>query len=78
MEFFLQTLVKRNVLSQAYMMILQKLLMVAASLSAVNVLAVVRPEICLLSLTLNYTHRHHDVFNTMAIALLFWFLDAWV
>lgn len=76
MEFFLQTLVKRKVLSQAYMMILQKLLMVAASLSAMNVLAVVRPEVCLISLALNYTHRHHDVINTMGIAIAFWLLDA--
>lgn len=78
MEFFLQTLVKRKVLSQAYMIVLQKILMLAASFSAMTVLfgngteqALVRPELCLLSLSLNFVHRHHDVFNTMGIALAF-------
>ena len=83
MEFFLQTLVKRKVLSQSYMLVLQKILMLAASLSAIKVLfcsdgepAVVRPEICLLSLLLNFIHRHHDVLNTIGIALAYCVLDS--
>ena len=83
MEFFLQTLVKRKILSQGYMLVLQKILMLAASLSAIKVLfgsdgepAVVRPEICLLSLTLNFIHRHHEVLNTIGIALAFCVLDS--
>ena len=83
MEFFLQTLVKRKILSQSYMLVLQKILMLAASLSAIKVLfgsdgepAVVRPEICLLSLLLNFIHRHHDVLNTIGIALAYCVFDS--
>ena len=82
MEFFLQTLVKRKVLSQRDMMVLQKILMTAASLSAMKVLfgnhweqAVVRPELCVLSLVLNFIHRHHDVSNTIGIAVAFGIID---
>jgi len=70
MEFFLQTLVKRRVLSQPAMMVLQKLLMAAASLSAASVLATsVRVGVCVASFALNVAHRHHDVTNTLGIAV---------
>jgi hypothetical protein len=95
MEFFLQTLVKRHVLSQRIMLWLQRWLMMAASLGAISVLfqqeppqpqryqqalgypygepggtVVVRWWICLFSLVLNFVHRHHDVVNTMVIAVV--------
>jgi hypothetical protein len=70
MEFFLQTMVKRNVLRQSTMLRLQQGLMVAASLAAMVVFQHVHVWICGLSLVLNFVHRHHDVVNTMAIALL--------
>eukprot|EP00536_Pseudo-nitzschia_multiseries_P013270 jgi/Psemu1/211102/e_gw1.554.43.1 len=71
MEFFLQTLVKRHVLSQSTMMVLQKLLMTAASLSAASVLTTsvrLRVGVCVASFVLNVAHRHHDVVNTLCIA----------
>jgi len=63
-------------------MVLQKILMTAASLSAMKVLfgnhweqVVVRPELCVLSLVLNFIHRHHDVSNTIGIAVAFGIID---
>ena len=57
----------------------------AASLSAIKVTfenptqgAVVRPELCLISMALSFINRHRDVFNTMGIALTFWFLDSYL
>jgi hypothetical protein len=70
MEFFLQTMVKRKVLSQSTMLWLQRGLMLASSLGALVVLKHVYVGICSLSLLFNFVHRHHDVLNTMAIAFL--------
>eukprot|EP00532_Pseudo-nitzschia_australis_P011617 CAMPEP_0168214394 /NCGR_PEP_ID=MMETSP0140_2-20121125/5324_1 /TAXON_ID=44445 /ORGANISM="Pseudo-nitzschia australis, Strain 10249 10 AB" /LENGTH=367 /DNA_ID=CAMNT_0008141347 /DNA_START=146 /DNA_END=1249 /DNA_ORIENTATION=- len=83
MEFFLQTLVKRSLLSQSHMISLQRLLMAAASLAAVNVLLLpekntLRVGICFLSFAMNFVHRHHDVANTMCIAVGFLFWDSFV
>lgn len=71
MEFFLQTLVKKQYLSQAYMLVLQKVLMTAASLSAISVLRVVNIYVAFASLYLNFTRRKKDLWNTVLIAVVF-------
>lgn len=76
MEFFLQTLVKRSVLSQSHMIGLQRLLMASASLAAIRVLFGVRIGVCVVSLGMNFVNRHHDVANTLLIASGFFLLDA--
>ncbi len=67
MEFFLQSLVKRRILTQRYMMILNALLMISASIASMeyNVLGQVRIEAALISLFLSFYNRGHDVLNTM-------------
>ena len=68
MEFFLQSLVKRKVLSQSTMLALNRLLMIVSSLAAIqSIFGIVRWETCVLSLVLNFVNRHHDVLNTMFI-----------
>lgn len=83
MEFFLQSLVKRKtIIRQSEMIWLQRWLMMSASVGATVVLweiivnhddeahgnGMLLPVISTTSLILNFAHRHHDVFNTMAIA----------
>lgn len=71
MEFFLQSLVKRRILSQQHMLWYQRLLIFSATLSSITPLTgTVRVGICFISLALNFCHRHHDVFNTMLIAFI--------
>ena len=72
MEFFLQSLVRRGVLTQRFMMFLNGLLMAASSLAAMdsNVLGQVRIEAALLSLWFNFSNRGHDILNTMATFVL--------
>ena len=68
MEFFLQSLVKRGVMSQRWMMIMNVLLMTSSSLAAVGaVFGRVRVEAVVLSLLLNFGNRGHDIFNTMLV-----------
>lgn len=70
MEFFMQSLVKANILNQIGMLWLQRFLMVVASLSAVVVLRHVNVLICSVSLILNFANRHHDLANTIGIAVV--------
>ena len=71
MEFFLQSLVKRQVvLTQTTMLMLNRWLMLVSTCAAWSVLATLRWELCLASLVLNFVHRYHDVWNTMAIGSL--------
>ena len=70
MEFFLNSLVKRGVLSQRYMMILNGLLMFSASLAAVCVIGSVRLEAAVLSLLFNFGNKGHDVINTLIVACI--------
>ena len=71
MEFFLQSLVKRKVLSHGLMITLQWLLMVSSSLAAIGaVLGRIRYEAVVVSLLLNFLNRHHDVCNTMITYLV--------
>jgi len=75
MEFFLQTLVKRQVMSVKSMFGLQQLLMTVSSMAALRILVqdhVARPAICLVSLLLNFGNRHHDVLNVMVTAGFFY------
>lgn len=62
-EFFLQTLVKRQYMSQRTMLALQQLLMLISSVAALRVLAHVQPYLCVLSLLLNFTRRGREVSN---------------
>ena len=67
MEFFLQSIVKRGILSQRRMMMMNGLLMISSSLAAVGaVFGRVRFEAALISLLLNFANRRHDVWNVMA------------
>mmetsp|Transcript_25553 Transcript_25553/g.38032 ORF Transcript_25553/g.38032 Transcript_25553/m.38032 type:complete len:377 (-) Transcript_25553:27-1157(-) len=72
MEFFLQSLVKRQVLSQKFMMVLNALLMISASIASMekNVLGQVKIEAALISLFLNFYNRGHDVLNTMVTFII--------
>lgn len=76
MEFFLQSLVRRGVLAQRFMMALNVLLMTSSSLAAMdsNVLGQVRIEAALLSLLFNFSNRGHDILNTMATFVLVQFM----
>jgi hypothetical protein len=71
MEFFLQTLVKKNYMSQSTMLSLQKILMSAASLSSTSVLRVINFPAALASLILNFTNRKQDLFNTLLVGVGF-------
>jgi hypothetical protein len=72
MEFFLQSLAKRRVLSQQSMLKLQRILMASASISASYVvLGQVHIGVALASVTLNFINRHHDVANTMLISIMY-------
>lgn len=69
-EFYLQTLVKRHFLGQARMLLLQRALMVLASLAAAQLVwSRVRPLLALLSAALNFVWRKHDVANGALVIL---------
>lgn len=70
-EFYLQTLVKRGLLSQAAMLVYQAALMLMASVTAaVTVWRYVLLPIAALSMALNFANRGHDVFNTAVLILV--------
>lgn len=69
MEFFMQTLVKRKVISQHMMMSLQLILMISSSLAAIDaVLGRVRYGVAFISLAMNFHMRNQDLINTMSIS----------
>lgn len=86
MEFFLQTLVKKDIMTQRKMMILQRILMFAASLPAINLIfmTLINPFIfstslinsifffiiAILSILLNFSNRGQDVFNTFFLLFI--------
>lgn len=70
MEFFLQTLVKKQYITQRYMLGLQLVLMTSASIAAVKVLEVVKIPFAIISLILNFINRKHDVMNSIMIMTL--------
>lgn len=71
MEFFLQTLVKKDFLRQSDMLLLQQVLMTASSIVGAVVLKELNWIVCFASLALNFWNRKHDLFNTMFIALTY-------
>ena len=76
MEFFLQTLVKRRVISQYYMLFLQAVLMLGATLSVISIDFGARwLLIAGFSLMLNFIHRGHDFLNTLVLASIVRFID---
>jgi hypothetical protein len=76
MEFFLQSLVKRGVMSQYSMLTLQWILMISSSLSAIGaVFGRVRLCAFLISLLLNFLNRGHEVVNTMITTLIIGVID---
>jgi hypothetical protein len=70
LEFFMQTLVRRKLLRQAQMLVMNATLMAASSLAALPVLRGVRPELAAASLALNFARRGHDLSNTALVAAL--------
>ena len=77
-EFFLQTLVKKDHMSQITMLILQTLLMLACSIVAIAVLSKVSLTVSFISLLLNLMARKRgDFLNTLTlISLCFLFEKA--
>ena len=74
----MQSLVKRGVLSQSFMLILQWILMGSSSLSVVGaVLRIVRYDAVLLSLALNFLHRGHDISNTFIAGISCTIINSW-
>ena len=69
MEFFLQTLVKKERLSQVHMLALQALLMFACTAATLPVLMMhVSWPLAGLSLFMNVAHRGHEAYNTAIVA----------
>lgn len=69
MEFFMQTLVKRKYMSQSMMMVLQRLLMGASTLTALGVVSHVHPVPASLSLMLMFARRKQEVSNFVLVLL---------
>ena len=69
MEFFMQTLVKRGYMSQAVMMVLQRVLMAAATITAVGVVTHVHLVPACLSLMLMFARRKQEVSNFLLVLL---------
>jgi len=70
MEFFLQTLVKKDYLQQSQMLQLQGILMLASTLAALPVMRFIHWDIAFLSLVGNFTMRKHDLRNTMLLYMI--------
>ena len=66
-EFFLQTLVKKKYMSQNFMLFINFILMVSASLAAMTVLKNVIKILALASVMLNFSFRGHDLLLTMML-----------
>ena len=70
MEFFMQTLVKRQFMTQGWMLLLQQLLMLVSTAAAVQVLQVVRVLPATLSFVLNFARRGREVSNGCVVIAL--------
>ena len=57
-------------LRQSRMLAMNSTLMAASSCAALPVLRVVRTELALASLVLNFAHRGHEVLNTALVAAM--------
>jgi hypothetical protein len=72
-EFFLQTLVKRRLLAQGNMILMQQVLMLFATLTSLRVVVdSVLPLAAATSLALNMLNRKHDVVNTVVVLGVVW------
>ena len=69
MEFFLQTLVKRHYMSQKTMMVLQRLLMSAATLTALSVVPFVHPVCAVLSFLFRFIRRKQEMSNFACVLI---------
>ena len=69
-EFFMQTLVKRQYLSQRGMLVLQQLLMLISTAAALQVLQAVQPLPALLSFALNLLRRGREVSNGCVVIVV--------
>eukprot|EP00946_MAST-07B_sp_MAST-7B-sp1_P002613 g2613.t1 len=70
MEFFLQTLVRRGVVSQGFMLTLQMILMAGASMSIFTIdFGMPWVAVAIVSLIMNFANRGHDIINTFGIAM---------
>ena len=70
MEFFLQSMVKKKVISQHFLLILQKILMFFSSMAALPILSLIPFLVPITSCTLNFMYRGHDLRNTMMVFAL--------
>ena len=76
MEFFLQTLVKKKMMPQMFMLLLQNLLMVASGWTVGKMMweaagegnRLLLPSVATLSVALNFWRRGHEVANVIAVA----------
>ena len=67
----LPAVVRRKMLRQSHMLAMNSTLMAASSCAALPVLMrVVRPDLALASLALNFAHRGHEMLNTALVAAL--------
>ena len=67
MEFFLQTLVKKQYMKQSHMINMQRLLMLVSTISAIRVLLHVRFAPSILSLFLNFIRRKREITNFIIV-----------
>jgi hypothetical protein len=75
-EFFLQTLVKRRMLAQRNMVLMQQVLMLFATVTSLRVVAdSVLPLAAATSFALNMLNRKHDVVNTVVVLGIVWALQ---
>ena len=74
MEFFMQTLVKRNYLSQKWMLYMNIFLMLCSTIAAFLVLNSILFYAAILSLLLNFLNRKREMFNIVLVTIisLFW------
>lgn len=69
-EFFLQTLVRRHLLTHQDMLRLQMLQMLSASLAVIRVLGSVHIGAAAASVLLNFIHRKHDFMNSCGVVIV--------
>jgi hypothetical protein len=61
--------VKKRYMTQNWMLHLQKVLMLASSIAAYNVLLYVNVYVAIISMIFNFINRKHDVLNTLIISV---------
>ena len=69
MEFFLQTLVKRLYMSQKTMLVLQRILMSAATFTAIAIIPFVNSVCAFLSFLFMFIRRKHEITNFVGVML---------